>query len=134
MLHGLWTAGAVTTAFIALLISSRVSLNWHILPLIAIVLYLKIRTIYRLKPILLSGNEVTEDDEIVTFGKMMKSFSIDWVVSIGFLCALTLEFVMGDWATILARQEFGVSKSIAVIPYFLFMSAMIIGRFGYSRW
>jgi len=134
MLHGLWTAGAVTTAFIALLISSRVSLNWHILPLIAIVLYLKIRTIYRLKPILLSGNEVTEDDEIVTFRKMMKSFSIDWVVSIGFLCALTLEFVMGDWATILARQEFGVSKSIAVIPYFLFMSAMIIGRFGYSRW
>jgi len=134
MLHGLWTAGAVTTAFIALLISSRVSLNWHILPLIAAVLFLKIRTIFRLRPILLSGNEVTEEDEIVTFGKMIKSFSIDWVVSIGFLCALMLEFIMGDWATILARQEFGVSKSIAVIPYFLFMSAMIIGRFGYSRW
>ncbi|MBU6164140.1 MAG: MFS transporter, partial [Actinomycetales bacterium] len=55
MLHGLWTAGAVTTAFIALLISSRVSLNWHILPLIATVLFLKIRTIYRLRPILLAG-------------------------------------------------------------------------------
>jgi MFS family permease len=134
MLHGLWTAGAVSTAFIALLISSRVSLNWHILPLIGLVLVLKIRAIYRLRPVLLSGSEVNEDDEIVTFGEMMKSFSIDWVVSIGFLCALMLEFIMGDWATILARQEFGVSKSIAVIPYFLFMSAMILGRLGFNRW
>ena len=134
MLHGLWTAGAVSTAFIALLISSRVSLNWHILPLIGLVLALKIRAIYRLRPLLLSGSEVNEDDEIVTFGEMMKSFSIDWVVSIGFLCALMLEFIMGDWATILARQEFGVSKSIAVIPYFLFMSAMILGRLGFNRW
>jgi hypothetical protein len=134
MLHGLWTAGAVSTAFIALLISSRVSLNWHILPLIGLVLVLKIRAIYRLRPVLLSGSEVNEDDEIVTFGEMMKSFSIDWVVSIGFLCALMLEYIMGDWATILARQEFGVSKSIAVIPYFLFMSAMILGRLGFNRW
>jgi MFS family permease len=134
MLHGLWTAGAVSTAFIALLISSRVSLNWHTLPLIGLVLVLKIRAIYRLRPVLLSGSEVNEDDEIVTFGEMMKSFSIDWVVSIGFLCALMLEFIMGDWATILARQEFGVSKSIAVIPYFLFMSAMILGRLGFNRW
>jgi MFS family permease len=134
MLHGLWTAGAVSTAFIALLISSRVSLNWHILPLIGLVLALKIRAIYRLRPVLLLGSEVNQDDEIVTFGEMMKSFSIDWVVSIGFLCALMLEFIMGDWATILARQEFGVSKSIAVIPYFLFMSAMILGRLGFNRW
>ena len=134
MLHGLWTAGAVSTAFIALLISSRVSLNWHILPLIGLVLALKIRAIYRLRSVLLSGSEVNEDDEIVTFSEMMKSFSIDWVVSIGFLCALMLEFIMGDWVTILARQEFGVSKSIAVIPYFLFMSAMILGRLGFNRW
>ena len=40
---------------------------------------------------------------------------------------------MGDWATILARQEFGVSKSAAVIPYFLFMGAMIMGRFSFAR-
>ena len=133
MLHGLWTAGAVATAFIALLISSNVSLNWHIYPLISIVLLLKLRAFNRLKPILLSGNEVTEDDEIVTFGKMMRSFSIDWVVSLGFLFALLLEMAMGDWATILARQEFGVSKSLAVIPYFLFMSSMIIGRLTYAR-
>ena len=133
MLHGLWTAGAVATAFIALLISSSVSLNWHIYPLISIVLLLKLRAFNRLKPILLKGNELTEDDEVVTFGQMMRSFSIDWVVSLGFLCALLLEMAMGDWATILARQEFGVSKSLAVIPYFFFMISMIIGRLTYDR-
>jgi MFS family permease len=44
-----------------------------------------------------------------------------------------LEIGMGDWATIIARQEFGVSKSIAVIPYFLFMLSMIFGRLTYNR-
>ncbi|MEY3108075.1 MAG: hypothetical protein RL730_426 [Actinomycetota bacterium] len=133
MLHGLWSAGAVATAFIALLISSYVSLNWHIFPLIVIVYFLKLRSISRLRPVLLKGNEVTEADEVVTFRKMLSSFSIDWVVSLGFLCALMLEVSVGDWATIMARQEFGVSKSLAVVPYFLFMSAMIIGRLTYSR-
>ena len=133
MLHGLWSAGAVTTAFIALLISSFVSLNWHIYPLIIIVYILKLRSIGRLRPVLLSGNEVTEADEVVTFRKMISTFSIDWVVSLGFLCALMLEVSVGDWATIMARQEFEVSKSLAVVPYFLFMSAMIIGRLSYNR-
>lgn len=133
MLHGLWSAGAVTTAFIALLISSFVSLNWHIFPLIIMVYLLTIRAINRSRPILLQGNEVTEDDEIVTFRRMFSSFSIDWVVSLGFLCALMLEVSVGDWATIMARQEFGVSKSLAVVPYFLFMGAMIVGRLGFHR-
>jgi MFS family permease len=133
VLHGLWSAGAVATAFIALLISSSISLNWHIYPLITIVLLLKLRAIFRLQPHLLLGNEVTEKDQVLTFAQMIRSFSIDWVVSIGFLCALMLEMVMGDWATILARQEFGVSKSAAVVPYFLFMGAMILGRFTYAK-
>ncbi|MEY3149547.1 MAG: hypothetical protein RL029_821 [Actinomycetota bacterium] len=133
MLHGLWSAGAVATAFIALLISSSVSLNWHIYPLIIIVYLLKLRAINRSRSLLLQGNEVTEADEVVTFRKMITSISIDWVVSLGFLCALMLEVSIGDWATILARQEFEVSKSLAVIPYFLFMGAMIIGRLSYHR-
>jgi hypothetical protein len=133
VLHGLWSAGAVTTAFIALLISSSVSLNWHIYPLIITVYLLKLRSINRSRAILLLGNEVTEDDEVVTFRKMISSISIDWVVTIGFLCALMLEISVGDWATIMARQEFDVSKSFAVIPYFLFMGAMIIGRLSYHK-
>ena len=133
MLHGLWSAGAVATAFIALLISSFVSLNWHIFPLIITVFILKMRAISRLRPILLQGHEVTEADEVVSFRTMLSSFTIDWVVSLGFLCALMLEVAAGDWATILARQEFGVSKSLAVIPYFLFMGAMIIGRLSFNR-
>lgn len=133
MLHGLWSAGAVATAFIALLVSSTLSLEWHIYPLIIIVFLLKMRSIRILKPVLLQGNEVTADDEIVTFGEMLRSFSIDWVVSIGFLCALMLELAVGDWITILARQEFDVGKSQSVIPYFLFMGAMIIGRLAFIR-
>ena len=133
MRHGLCSAGAVATAFIALLISSSVSLNWHIYPLIVTVYLLKLRSIQRLRPVFLGGNEVTEADEIFTFRKILSSFSIDWVVSLGFLCALMLEVSVGDWATIMARQEFNVSKSLAVVPYFLFMTAMIIGRLNYNR-
>lgn len=133
MLHGMWTAGAVTTAFIAILISSSVSLHWHIYTLIIFVFLMKMRSIHRLRSLLLQGNEVTDDDEIITLKKMITGFSIDWVVSLGFLCALMLEVSMGDWVTILARQEFEVSKSMAVIPYFLFMTSMIIGRISFQR-
>ena len=133
MLHGLWSAGAVATAFIALLISSFVSLNWHILTLVLIVYLLTINSINASKQVLLKGNEVNESDEVATFKTMISSFHIDWVVSLGFLCALMLEISIGDWATIMARQEFRVSKSLAVAPYFLFMGAMIIGRLSYSR-
>ena len=133
MLHGLWSAGAVATAFIALVISSHVSLNWHILTLISIVYILTIRAINASRDVLLKGHEVTEEDEVITFSRIITSFKVDWVVSLGFLCALSLEISVGDWATIIARQEFNVSKSIAVTPYFLFMAAMIIGRLAYSR-
>ena len=133
MLHGTWSAGAVTTAFIGILVSSSLSLNWHIYPLIITVFLLKMVSIHKLRPILLQGHEVSEEDEVITFRKMISSFSIDWVVSIGFLCALLLEMAMGDWATILSRQEFGVSKSLAVIPYFLFMGAMILGRLAFEK-
>jgi len=71
--------------------------------------------------------------EIYMIVNILWTFSIDWVVSLGFLCALMLEVSVGDWATIMARQEFEVSKSLAVVPYFLFMSAMIIGRLSYNR-
>ena len=133
MLHGMWTAGAVATAFIAILISSSVSLYWHINTLVIFVALMQIRSVQRLKPLLIKGNEVTEADEIVTFRKMISSFSIDWIVSLGFLCALMLEVSVGDWITILARQEFEVSKSLAVVPYFLFMMTMILGRFSFQK-
>ena len=58
MLHGLWSAGAVATAFIALLISSSVSLNWHIYPLIVTVYLLKLRSIKRLRPVFLGGKKL----------------------------------------------------------------------------
>jgi hypothetical protein len=103
------------------------------LTLVALVYLLTLRSITASKAYLLKGSEVTEDDEVITFKKMITSFQIDWVVSLGFLCALLLEVAIGDWATIMARQEFGVSKSIAVTPYFLFMGAMIIGRLTYAR-
>jgi MFS family permease len=76
MLHGLWSAGAVTTAFIALLISSFVSLNWHILTLVLIVYLLTINSINASKQVLLKGNEVNESDEVVTFKTMISSFTL----------------------------------------------------------
>jgi fucose permease len=103
------------------------------LTLISIVYILTIRAINASRDVLLKGHEVTEEDEVITFSRMITSFKVDWVVSLGFLCALSLEISVGDWATIIARQEFNVSKSIAVTPYFLFMAAMIIGRLAYSR-
>ncbi len=132
LVHGLWTVGALGTAVIGALVTSFLSLIWHINILVTTITLLTLFMIKRLKPTLIQGSEVADGD-VVTLKEMAKSFSIDWVVSIGFLFAVFLEVLVADWSTILATKEIQVNSSLAVIPYILFMGAMIVGRVGFTR-
>lgn len=131
LLHGLWTAGALSTAVIAALVTSFLSLYWHIDILVTVLTLSTLVTIYRLKPILIQGSDIADGD-VTTLRQMAKSFSIDWVISIGFLFVVSLEILVADWSSILATKEMKVNSSLAVIPYILFMAAMILGRVGFT--
>lgn len=133
MMHGLWTAGAITATILAFLVADHIGVAVHIDSICAFNFVVTLAIIYSMRDSFLVGNESTSDEGAVTIKQMFSQFRINWVVSIGFLCSLMLEISLGDWSTIYTREHLNVSKSIAVIPYFFFMSAMVFGRLNYNR-
>jgi MFS family permease len=133
MMHGLWTTGAITTTVLAFLVADHIGVAVHIDSICAFNFVVTLGIIYSLRESFLVGNESTSDEGAVTIKQIFSQFRIKWVVSIGFLCSLMLEISLGDWSTIYTREHLNVSKSVAVIPYFFFMSAMVFGRLNYNR-
>lgn len=132
-LHGIWTAGAVSSALLASFIADSISLAWHINTLTLIVGSVMVYTIFRLRPICIPARDVKDEDGAIGFIEMIKSFRIDWILTGAYISVIILEISLGDWSTLFNRDVIGVKKGTAVIPYIVFMSAMIIGRIGFNR-
>ena len=133
MMHGLWTTGAITTIMVAFLLANHVGVALHINTLCAINFVITLIIIYSLRDRFMLGDEDTDEVNFVSIRHMIKSFNINWFVSIGFLCSLMLEVSLGDWSTIYTKERLDVSKSVAVIPYFFFMLSMVFGRLYFNR-
>lgn len=127
-LHGVWALGALTTAIISGLIVDLVPIEVHVSGLAVVIAITLTLIIWQLTPVLMSANE--DEQARLPIRTLFTSFRVDWLVSGGLLCAVFLEFATGDWSAIFAKERIGVSSGLAALPYVLFMTAMIIGRFG----
>ena len=125
-LHGLWSLGALATAIISGLLTSRVSLNTHISILSVSIFLIDLYLLKVIAPTLLQGNS-RHDDE-VSFRDIFAKGSIDWLMAISLTCAVMLEFAIADWAAIFSKEELHMSPGVATIPYICFITAMIVGR------
>jgi len=132
-LHGIWTMGAVSSALLSSVIAEDISFAWHMNTLTTVVGSLMLFTIFKLRLICIPAREVKDEDGAIGFIEMIKSFRIDWVLSSAYLSVLALEITVGDWSVLFNRDVLGISKGIAIIPYIIFMSAMIIGRLGFTK-
>jgi hypothetical protein len=95
-----------------------------------LVLILKIAYINKLRPISLSPQ--VEDDHY-SVKRMITSIRFDRVIAGGMICAIFLEIAMGDWSNIFAREYLKIEGGLITLPYILFMSALILGRFSISK-
>lgn len=125
-LHGLWSLGALSTAILSGFLAGRVSLVLHIDILCAIAYFIIIVIINRLGSSLISASD--EVDTQYSVKALFSSFKVDWVMSLGMICAVMLEFASGDWSTLFSNQELHMSAGISAIPYVIFVSGMIFGR------
>lgn len=130
-LHGFWSAGALVTAIFSGFLTGRVPLVVHIDVLAVVVYTAMLILLQRLDSTLLSGSK--EFDDEYSMRTLFSSFRIDWIVSVGLTCAIMLEFAMGDWATIFAKEDLHMSAGVSTIPYILFVLAMITGRLTVHR-
>ena len=129
-LHGIWTIGAVSTGLVSGFLIGQVSAPVQLNIVYALVLFLKIKYINKLRPVALLPK--LEDDHY-SVKKIFKSLRFDRLIAGGMICAIFIEIAMGDWSNIFAREYLGIKGGLITLPYILFMSAMIAGRLGISR-
>ena len=126
LLSGFWSSGALITSILAGLMVDRVELGTYTNFLSAICLIAMLYIIRELSPNLVTANTNPESDHRAR--DMFKGFKIDGLVSGGLLCAIMLEFAIGDWAAIFVKEDMGIKGGINTLPYILFTVAMIVGR------
>jgi MFS family permease len=125
-LSGVWSAGALISAFISGLLVDRVSLQVHIAVLVVIIFLIQTLLIVALSPELLKAKQ--DADIEYKLKELFAGFSFDRIISLGLVCAIFLEFALGDWSTIYTKEEIGVRSGINTLPFILFTLTMILGR------
>ena len=129
-LHGLWTLGAVSTGLISGLLIGRISARTQLDVIFSLVLLLSIHYINKLRPVSLLPQP---EDDHYSIKQVFTSLRFDRLIAGGMICAIFLEISMGDWSNIFGREYLGITGGLITLPYILFMSAMIAGRFQISR-
>jgi MFS family permease len=127
-LHGMWSLGALITSLAAIAITPYLSLAWHI-DLIAISMWLA--TLYGIKITgshFISKEEQSEAPQF-SFSSLKKNLKLLWIISVGQIMALQIEFSINDWSTIYTRDTVKMSAALSVMSYAAFISAMILLRF-----
>jgi len=126
-MSGVWGAGALLTALISGFLVDRVSLHLHVGVLTVLIFLIQTVVIKSLAPELLKANQDIDVDYKIK--ELFSGFSFDRMVSFGLICAIFLEFALGDWAAIYTKEEIGIKSGINTLPYILFTVWMIFGRF-----
>ena len=129
-LHGIWALGAVITGLVSGFLIGRVSASVQLDVVYLLVFLLKIKYINKLRPIALLPQ--IEDDHY-SVKRMITSIRFDGLIAGGMVCAISLEIAMGDWSNIFGREYLKIEGGLITLPYILFMSALIVGRFSISR-
>ena len=132
-MSGVWSIGALLTSVVSILVAKALSIEIHVTTLSAVVTIATLIIVRKLSPIFLGKNPQEAENDAFVLAKFFTSLKVDWIVAFGLLFGSILEFVTADWSSIYGREELGLDPSLSVVPYFIFISAMIIGRFNFSK-
>ena len=128
---GTWTSGALSSILLSSFLVTHVSLSWHI-GVLQVVCFLGIYLqLIKISPHMVTPS-VARESLRVTLVKVRK-FRVDIFFSLIMLLAIQMEFSMGDWSTIYARENLGSAAEYAALPYLVFLGFMSIGRLNVHR-
>jgi MFS family permease len=131
LMSGYWSSGALLTSVIAGVLVGLVSIEIHIAILAVFCQFIMLRTISTMTPNLVKPNENPEAE--FKLREIFKGFNFDALVSGGLLCAIMLEFAIGDWSAIFLKEDLGILSGIHTLPFILFTLFMIVGRLNFHR-
>jgi fucose permease len=121
--HGMFSVGTLIGGILGGLFS-----QWEITPLnqslVLMVIY--IAAAFVVRPMYLPAEADKRD---FSAGPRAKHPFIFWILGFFGLFAAISEGAAGDWGGVLARDAFGATPFVSTLPYIVFCTAMIIGRF-----
>jgi len=123
---GYWSSGALVTAGVSGLMVGKVGLALHIDIIAILSTTVTIHLLLKLNPVLVKANTHPETDYKVK--DIFTSFYIDWPASLGIAAVLSMEFAVGDWATIFTKERLGIDTGLSAAPYIFFTFFIIVGR------
>lgn len=132
-LHGLWSVGTVFGGVGATVAASNISLRDHLLIVAAVLLV----TLSYVAPGLLSKDEPATEapDEGTSSASQRRAGLVFGGLA---LCAISLEMVPADWATLRLVDDLDLSAGRAGLGFVAATTGMVIGRFSgdtlTSRW
>jgi fucose permease len=121
--HGMFSVGTLIGGVLGGLFS-----QWEVTPIQQAITLAGIYLVaaFLVKPLFLPA-EVDKHD--FSTGPRAKHPFIFWIFGLFGLFAAISEGAAGDWGGVLARDAFGATPFISTLPYIVFCTAMIIGRF-----
>lgn len=132
-MSGVWAIGVLLTSLISILVARLVSIQIHVTVLCVAVAIFTFWIIRKISPLFLGINPQAAKKDAFVLARFFTTLKVDWIVACGLLFGSILEFVTTDWSSIYGREELGLDPSLSVVPYFVFISAMIVGRFNFSK-
>ena len=123
---GYWSAGSLFTTLLSMFLIGKVSLQNHITALMLALWVLSIAVIYMRHETLVPANRHQRVGKSIY--EDLKKFKFDWTINFGLIFGILLEFSIGDWSTIFAKEDGGISASLAPLPFMFFTIFMIVGR------
>ncbi len=121
--HGMFSVGTLIGGVLGGLFS-----QWEVTPIQQAVTLAGIYLVaaFLVKPLFLPA---AVDKHDFSTGPRAKHPFIFWIFGLFGLFAAISEGAAGDWGGVLARDAFGATPFISTLPYIVFCTAMIIGRF-----
>lgn len=121
--HGMFSVGTLIGGILGGLFS-----QWEVTPLNQsyLLMALYIIAAFVVRPLYLPADVDKHD---FSTGPRAKHPFIFWILGFFGLFAAISEGAAGDWGGVLARDAFGATPFISTLPYIVFCTAMIIGRF-----
>lgn len=121
--HGMFSVGTLIGGILGGLLS-----QWEVTPIqqggaLSILFFI---LAFAVRPLLLPSHV---DQHDFSNGPRAKHPFIFWILGLFGLFAAISEGAAGDWGGVLARDAFGATPFVSTLPYIVFCSAMIIGRF-----
>lgn len=124
-LHGIWSIGGVIGGIAGGIFESLNTRLFHQGFFVGIIT-LSLVAIFK-RYLLPASADIHAPEESET--KSTKHPKIFYILGFVGLCAAVIEGSAADWGAVLITEEFGATGFVSSLPYIIFQSAMVIGRF-----